>query len=175
MTAAGTPADIRAVVVDPERVSALHRLGLLDTGPTDELDQLAEVTARTLHCPIALVTLIDHDRQVFKAAFGLPEPLASIRETPLAWSICQHAVGLGIALVVCDTRIEHWLDDNPAVKEFGVRAYAGVPLVSLDGHAIGTLCAIDLTPRNWTDDDVANLADLANRVAHEMGIRSGRP
>jgi len=167
-TLTSVSADIEAVVTDPERVAALRRLMLLDTGPTDALDRLARLTARTLRSPIALVTLIEADRQYFKASFGLPEPLASTRETPLTWSICQYAVGLGFPLVVCDSRVEHWLDDNPAVREFGVRAYAGAPLVTREGHAVGALCAIDLSPRNWTDDDVANLVDLAALVMREI-------
>ena len=162
--------DVLVAVVDPERLAALRRLVLLDTGPTDAFDRLVRLTARTLQAPIALLTLVDVDRQYFKASYGLPEPLASARETPLSASICQYAVALGAPLVVCDSRVEHWLDDNLAVSEFGVRAYAGVPLVTEDGHAVGTLCALDLEPRDWTDTELANLGDLAGVVMREIRL-----
>jgi GAF domain-containing protein len=160
--------DLTAVVRDPRRVAALRRLLLLDTGPTEPFDRLVRLAARTLAAPLALVTLVDADRQYFKAAFGLPEPLATDGQTPLTHSICQYAVAHGAPLVICDARVEHWLDDNPAVSELGVRAYAGVPLVTPDGHAIGTLCVLDLVPHSWTDDDLANLEDLAGIAMREI-------
>ncbi|MFI5042532.1 MAG: GAF domain-containing protein [Acidimicrobiales bacterium] len=162
--------DVEAVVSDPERLAALRRLLLLDTGSTGAFDRLVRLTARTLGTPVALLTLVDADRQYFKASCGLPEPLASARETPLSFSICQYAVAMGAPLVVCDARVEHWLDDNLAVSQFGVRSYAGVPLVTGDGHAVGTLCVLDLESRNWTDDDLANLTDLAGLAIREMRL-----
>jgi GAF domain-containing protein len=162
--------DVTATVRDPQRLAALRRLVLLDSGPSEAFDRLVQLTARTLHAPIAMLTLIDVDRQYFKAAVGLPEPLASIRETPLEYSICQYAVALGRPLIICDTRVEHWLDDNPAVTEAGVMAYAGMPLVTVDGYAVGTLCALDLTARNWTDDDLANLEQLASVTMREIRL-----
>jgi GAF domain-containing protein len=116
------------------------------------------------------MTLVDGDRQYFKAAFGLPAPLDDVRQTPLTYSICQYAVVMGAPLVVCDARVEHWLDDNPAVTELGVMAYAGVPLVTADGHAVGTLCVLDMTAREWTRDDLANLEDLAGVVMREIRL-----
>jgi GAF domain-containing protein len=162
--------DLASTLEDPERLAALRRLLILDTGPSEGFDRLTRLTARVLHAPMALLTLIDADRQYFKAAFGLPEPLASIRETPLEYSICQYAVAFGQPLVVCDARVEHWLDDNPAVKILGLSAYAGIPLVTGDGHAVGTLCAIDVAPREWTDADLANLDDLAGVAMEEIRL-----
>jgi len=162
--------DVAAAVGDPERLAALRRLVLLDTGPSKAFDRLARLAARTLRAPIALVTLVDVDRQYFKASFGLPEPLATARETPLSYSVCQYAVAIGAPLVVCDARVEHWLDDNLAVTEFGVTSYAGIPLLTGDGFAIGTLCVLDLVPRSWTDDDLANLEDLAAVTMREIRL-----
>jgi GAF domain-containing protein len=160
--------ELASAVRDPARIVALRRLVVLDTGPTEALDRIARLTARILECPIALITLVDADRQYFKASFGLPAALESTRETPLTWSICQYAVALRAPLVVCDAGVEHWLDDNRAITEFGVKAYAGVPLISRDGYAIGTLCAIDLSPRQWADDELANLEDLADMAIREI-------
>jgi GAF domain-containing protein len=160
--------NVADAVSDPRRLAALRRLLLLDTGPTEAFDRLVRLAARTLAAPLALVTLIDADRQYFKAAFGLPEPLASTGQTPLTHSICQYAVANGGPLVICDARVEHWLDDNPAVSEMGVKAYVGVPLVTPEGHAIGTLCVLDVVPHNWTDGDLANLEDLAGVTMREI-------
>ena len=162
--------DLTSTLEDPERLAALRRLLLLDTGPSESFDRLTRLTARVLHAPMALLTLVDADRQYFKAAFGLPEPLGSGYETPLEYSICQFAVAMGRPLVVCDARVEHWLDDNPAISILGVSAYAGIPLVTTDGHAVGTLCAIDVTPREWTDADLANLDDLAGLAMQEIRL-----
>jgi GAF domain-containing protein len=162
--------DISVTVRDPQRLAALRRLVLLDTGPTEAFDRLVRLAARTLGTPMAMLTLIDADRQYFKAAFGLPEPFASLRETPLEYSICQYAVALGRPLVICDTRVEHWLDDNPAVTEVGVAAYAGIPLVTTEGYAVGTLCVLDVVARQWTDADLLSLEELAAITVREMRL-----
>jgi GAF domain-containing protein len=116
------------------------------------------------------VTLIDGDRQQIKASFGLPKGLSATRETPLTWSVCQYAVGWGGPMIVCDARVDHWLDDNPAVTKYGLRAYAGVPLVTRQGHAVGALCVIDRSARDWTAEEVADLGDLAEVVMRELRV-----
>jgi GAF domain-containing protein len=162
--------DVLSVIRDPARLAALRRLVVLDTGPSEPFDRIARLACRTLKAPMALVTLVDGDRQYFKAAIGLPEPLGPGQDTPLEYSICQYAVGLGAPLVICDARVEHWLDDNPAVTEFGVSAYAGVPLITAEGYAVGTLCVLDLAPREWADDDLATLQELGAVVMREMEL-----
>ena len=159
-----------AALRDRDRLAALRRLVLLDTPATEAFDRLVRLAARVLECPIALLSLIDADRQFFKASFGLPEDLAAARQTPLTHSICQYAVAREDRLVVCDAMVEHWLDDNLAVREFGIRAYAGVPLMSTDGHAIGTLCVADFVPREWTAEQIANLEDLASATVREIRL-----
>ena len=159
-----------AAIRDRDRLAALRRLVLLDTPATEAFDRLVRLAARVLECPIALLSLIDADRQFFKASFGLPEDLATARQTPLTHSICQYAVAREDRLVVCDAMVEHWLDDNLAVREFGIRAYAGVPLMSTDGHAIGTLCVADFVPREWTAGQIANLEDLASATVREIRL-----
>jgi GAF domain-containing protein len=159
--------DVLTVVRDPARLAALRRLVLLDTGPSESFDRIARIAARSLRAPIALITLVDADRQYFKAAVGLPAPLGSGVETPLQYSICQYAVALGAPLVICDAGVEHWLDDNPAVTQLGVRAYAGVPLIT-DGSAVGTMCVLDVVAREWSDDDLATLEELAAVTMREI-------
>jgi len=168
----GAAADdmLRRAINDRDRVAALRRLVLLDSPATESFDRLVRLAARVLGCPMALLTLVDADRQFFKASYGLPEPLATVRQTPLSHSICQHVVAREDRLIVCDATVEHWLDDNLAVQEFGVRAYAGVPLMSSDGHAVGTLCVADMVPREWTDEQIANLEDLAAATMREIRL-----
>ena len=162
--------DLIAVIEDRERLAALRRLVLLDTPASESFDRLVRLAARVLASPIGLMTLVDADRQYFKAAFGLPEPLASARETPLTHSICQYAVARKERLVVCDATVEHWLDDNLAVRDFGLRSYVGVPLLTGEGFAVGTLCVADVVPREWTTDDLTNLEDLAATTMREVRL-----
>lgn len=145
---------------DRSRVAGLRRLLLLDSPPSSRFDRLTRLAAQLLEAPIALITLVDADRQFFLSATGLPEPLRSMRQTPLEYSICQHAVAARRPLLLSDARTDPILADSPAVTKLGLAAYIGIPLITPDGHAVGTLCVIDIVPREWTDTDLALLADL---------------
>jgi hypothetical protein len=162
--------DLQAAVRDPARVEALHATGLLDGVPEPAFDRLAALAARVLDAPVALVSLVDADRQVFKSCLGLPEPWGSRRETPLTHSFCQHAVARREPLIVEDAREDPILRDNLAIRDLGVVAYAGIPLIDEDGHALGTLCVIDDRPRHWTPDQVRLLRDVAASVMTEIRL-----
>lgn len=142
-------------------MAALHRTTLLDSPPSESFDALTRLAARALQAPVALVSLVDTDRQFFKSQVGLPEPWAAARETPLTHSFCQWVVSDQAALVVSDAREHPVLRTNRALFDLGVVAYAGVPLTGTTGQSIGSSCAIDSTPRVWTDDEVAFLRDLS--------------
>src|SRR3954471_11971148 len=159
-----------AAVADPERVEAVRATGLLDSDISPSFDRLARVAAKVLNAPVALVSLVDADRQFFKSCLGLPEPWASQRGTPLSHSFCQHAVASREPLLVDDSREHALLRDNPAIRDIGVIAYAGIPLIDADGHALGTLCVIDSQPRHWTTDQVQLLSDLAASVVTEIAF-----
>jgi GAF domain-containing protein len=158
---------VRAVT-DSERLAALQRTGLLDSEPDERFDGLTRVAARALHAPVALVSLIDRDRQFFKSCIGLPEPWASRRETPLSHSFCQHAVASRRALVVDDAREDPTLRDNLAIRDLDVIAYAGIPLIGQDGQAIGTLCVVDHKPRHWRVEETALLEEIATAVVAQI-------
>jgi GAF domain-containing protein len=170
MTSTSLRESVASVVADPERIAAVRRLLLLGTPPIEVFDPLARLAARALRCPVALVTMVDADRQYLTGTFGLPGAHASGRETSLAGSVCQYVIGFGSPLLVCDTRSEHWLDDNRAVTALGVRAYAGMPLVTGAGHAVGVLSVMDVAPREWADDDVSTLAELAAIAMREVRL-----
>ena len=162
--------DAAAAVKDNDRLDALHATGLLDSEVTPSFDRLARVAAKVLNAPVALVSLVDADRQFFKSCLGLPEPWATQRGTPLSHSFCQHAVASREPLIVDDSREHELLRDNPAIRDIGVIAYAGIPLIDANGHALGTLCVIDSQPRHWTTDQVQLLSDLAASVVTEIAF-----
>jgi GAF domain-containing protein len=162
--------DAAAAARDPERVGALEATGLLDSEVDPAFDRIAGLAAQVLNAPVALVSLVDADRQFFKSCLGLPEPWSSRRGTPLSHSFCQHAVASREPLVVDDAREHALLGDNPAIRDMGVVAYAGIPLIDADGNALGTLCVIDSQPRHWTTHQVRLLSDLAASVVTEITL-----
>ena len=115
---------------------------------------------------------MDEDRQFFKSCIGLDEPWRSARQTPLSHSFCQHALESREPLVIEDARSHPLVRDNPAIRDLGVVAYAGVPLVTRRGHALGTLCVIDHQPRAWTRDQIETLLDLAASVMTEIELHA---
>ena len=127
---------------------------------------------RLLGAPVALVSLVDADRQFFKSAIGLPEPYASARQTPLSHSFCQHTVNSQKPLIVPDARQHALVRDNDAIRDMGVAAYAGFPLTTAGGHTLGAFCAIDTHPRDWSLDEYEALRDLAALVMSEIELRT---
>jgi hypothetical protein len=167
----GDGASLADALGEPGRLAALHEAALMDSPSEDAFDRLACLAARVLNAPVALVSGIDGDRQCFKSCLGLPEPWASRREAPLSHSFCQHAVMAREPLVVADAREEPRFRDNLAIRDLGVIAYLGIPLITRQGHAVGTLCVIDHKPRVWTSDQVELLKDLAAAVVTEITLR----
>jgi len=157
----------RTRVGDPARLAALARTQLLDSASEEAFDRLTRLSGELLRAPVALVSLVDHERQFFKSAVGLDEPWASARQAPLTHSFCKHVVASGSSLVVEDARQHGALRDEPAWSELGVIAYAGVP-IAFDGHAIGALCVIDHEPHPWTPDDLRVLRTLADAVEGQV-------
>ena len=160
-----------STVQDPARLTALHATALLDSPAEPAFDRLTSLATTVLDVPVALVSLVDEDRQFFKSCIGLPEPWASLRETPLSHSFCQHVVAEQQPLIIEDARIHPLVRDNLAIAELDVAAYAGIPLITPEGHALGTLCVIDTQPRHWTETEVTILRELAESVMTEIALR----
>ena len=158
-------------VADPQRLDALRATGLLDTPSEEAFDRLTRLVTRVLGVPVALVTLVDGERQFFKSCVGLPEPWASKRGTPLTHSFCQYIVETGEPLVIDDAREHPQLRENLAIPDLGVIAYAGIPLTMADGQTLGTFCAIDTKPRRWSKSELETLRDLAASAATEVQLR----
>jgi GAF domain-containing protein len=160
---------VATAIADPGRVAAVHKTGLMDSDPDERFDGLARVAAKALHAPVALVSLVDEDRQFFKSCVGvIKEPWASQRGTPLSHSFCKHAVAQRRPLIVDDAREDPTLRDNEAIGGLDVIAYAGIPLIGSDGQALGTLCVIDHRPRRWRGEETTLLQEIANAVVAQV-------
>lgn len=153
---------------DPERLRVLHDLQLLDRESEPAYDRIVEIAAQALAVPAAAISLVDHDRQFLTSGFGLPPELAATRQTPLDRSICKTAVQTGEPLIVEDARLHPILKSHLAVVEDGLVAYAGIPLTDNEGHSVGTLCAWDSQPRQWSSGHVQILHDLTDAVRRRM-------
>jgi GAF domain-containing protein len=159
------------LVHNMNRLAALQRTGLLDSPPEESFDRFTRLAARICKVPIALMTLVDRDRQFFMSSFGLSEPWQTLRETPLTHSFCKHAVARRAPLVIPDTTKDPVFKDNPASREMAVVAYAGIPL-EVEGQPLGAFCVVDHEPRAWSVDEVQLLTDLAKCVTHEIDLRT---
>jgi PAS domain S-box-containing protein len=162
---------LTSMLADPGRLAALRQTNLLDTPAEEAFDRLARLAARVLDVAIAVVSLVDEDRQFLKACVGLPEPWASARQTPLSHALCQQLLVTRQPLVIRDLRRDLPARDNQLTLELGVAAYLGVPLI-VSGHVLGAFCVADRRPRDWTADHLAILSDLADMATAEIQLRA---
>jgi GAF domain-containing protein len=166
----GWVASVSDALTDPDRLAALRRLVLLDSPPRATFDRLTHLAAQLLEAPLAMVSLVEADRQFFLSACGLPEPIRTMRQTTLDLSICQHVVATGRPVIAADTRHDPLLAGSGAVAALGIVAYAGLPLVTPEGHAVGCLSVADVVPRDWTGHQLTILAHLADITVDEMRL-----
>lgn len=146
------------------RLATLRSLSILDTLPEDRFDRLTRLARRLFDVPIALVSLVDANRQWFKSSNGV-----LVRETPRAISFCGHAICQEELLLIPDTDLDPRFHDNPLVTgPPHVRFYAGHPLVAENGCRLGTLCLMDTRPRTLEFDDCLLFADLALMAEQEL-------
>lgn len=149
---------------EEQRLEALHSLNLLDTGNDERLDRVTRMAKRLFQVPIALVSLVDTNRQWFKSCVGLDVP-----ETSRDISFCGHTILGEETFYIPDTLKDSRFADNPLVVDApNIRFYAGHPLKSASGEKIGTLCIIDSIPREMSPEDLQALQDLANMVEQEI-------
>ncbi len=153
---------------EAERLAALRAYGLIDTEPERDFDELVALAARLCECPVATVTLVDQDRQWFKARVG-----TATRETHRDLAFCAHAILEPEAMtIVPDARNDARFADNPLVLgDPWIRFYAGMPLVNVSGAALGTFCVLDQKPRELTPGQVETLAALGRQAARLMELR----
>ena len=146
------------------RLNALRSLNVLDTPSEERFDRLTRLAKRMFDVPIALVSLVDENRQWFKSCIGL-----NVSETPRDISFCGHAILGNEIFIIPDATEDERFSDNPLVlNEPYIRFYAGCPLRYLDGSMLGTLCIIDTQPRVLNREDLDALKDLAELAEHEL-------
>lgn len=149
------------------RLSALRQYRILDTEPERHFDDLALLASQVCGTPMALITLVDENRQWFKSRVGV-----SVGETSRAVSFCAHAIQQHDLLIVSDTLQDVRFRDNPQVMgDPHIRFYAGAPLVTPDGYALGTLCVMDSRARTLTTDQRAALDALRRQVESQLELR----
>lgn len=149
---------------EKERLALLHEMLLLDTPPERRLDRIVEFASTEFAVPICLISLVDSERQWFKARVGV-----GACETPRDISFCGHALASGEILLVPDALLDERFHDNPLVSgPPHIRFYAGAPLVCGDGLAIGTLCLIDTRPRTLDPVEQAILESLRDLALIEL-------
>jgi two-component system, NtrC family, sensor kinase len=152
---------------EARRIKVLWQYDILDTVPEEVFDELADLAGHICGAPIALITLVDENRQWFKSKVGV-----DLNETRRDVSICAHAIMQNELFIIPDTTRDVRFKDNPLVTTSPkIRFYAGAPLVSPDGFALGTLCVLDKVPRNLTEHQKQALRILARHVMVQLELR----
>ena len=150
-----------------ERIEALKRLQLMDTAPEERFDRICRVASQLLQTPIAYVSLLDDERQFFKAAVGL----GGVRETPREGTFCTHTIQGEKPLYVPDATSDDRFRESPYVQgPPNVRCYLGEPLFSADGFAVGTFCILDMQPRELDEQQRQTFRDLADLAERELNL-----
>ncbi len=149
------------------RLDAVRASALIDTAAETTFDRIASLASHLLQTPYAFVTIVDDTRSFWKACIGVDGDGTdeSDRQNPVEESFCQYVIGLDDALFIDDARLDARTDTNPSIASMGVVAWAGVPLRDRTGQVLGTVCAVDTTPRSWSADDRRVLGDLGEIAA----------
>ncbi|WP_040697574.1 GAF domain-containing protein [Nodosilinea nodulosa] len=149
------------------RLEALRQYNILDTPPEHSYDDITSLAAFICDVPIALISLVDAERQWFKSRVGL-----AVQETSRDVSFCAHTILDSGIMLVNDTSCDERFADNPLVTgEPGIRFYAGVPLISPEGYPLGTLCVIDRKPKTLNNHQVKTLEALARQVVVQLELK----
>jgi GAF domain-containing protein len=159
-------------VYDAERLAEIARLGLDTPEPDPVLAEAVHAAAAAVGLPIGMVTVVLDEAQFFLASEGLEGWLSETQGTPIEWSFCRFPVAERAPFVVDDAATHARTRDNPLVKLEGLRCYAGVPLMTSHGAAVGTLCVAGRDPHAFSPEDVARLRALADRVMAHLEARA---
>lgn len=152
---------------EQERLAALDRLDILDTPQEEAFDRITRLTKKLFNFPYVIITMIDGHRAWSKSIQGIDLP-----EGPKHLSFCTQTILRNEPLIIPDATRDPYFADSPYVTgDFGLRFYAGIPLATSNGHNVGTLCAIDTKPRDFTPDQVEILSDLARMAVSELELR----
>ena len=154
---------------EEERVKNLEEYNIMDTAPEMVFDEITELAAEILQCPVTTIQFLNEDRQWFKSKYGLPEDFI---ETPRDLAFCSHTICQNDLLLVPDTtKDERFSDHGSVTSEPNVRFYAGMPLVTPKGHSIGTFCAVDFEARELTLGQQEVMRRLSHQVVTQLELR----
>jgi PAS domain S-box-containing protein len=153
------------LVKEKERLEALRSYQVLDTLPEKEYDAITRLASYICNVPVALITLIDADRQWFKSKYG-----ADMGETPRAGAFCNYTIQNDFLLEIYDTLEDETFKDNIYVATENIRFYAGAPLITPDGHRLGSLCVLDVVPHKLTEEQKEALQTLASEVMSRFNL-----
>lgn len=154
---------------DPERLMAIANLGLLSDEAQELLQDLTERASKRLNLPISLVSIVIDTAQYFAAHTGLEGTwMAQARGTPIEWSFCRFVVAEEEPFVVNNAAVEPAVADNPLVTQDGIRCYAGVPLITSEGHILGSFCVIGPEERTFEQEELDFLKNLAKEAVQRL-------
>ncbi|MCH8494185.1 MAG: GAF domain-containing protein [Balneolales bacterium] len=149
---------------EKERLESLHSYGILDTEPESEFDDIVKIAKHITGTPLALITFVDKDRQWFKSSIGIDD-----KETPRDIAFCAYAIHQSDTMVVTDPTTDERFATNPLVTSLPhIRFYAGSPLMTPDGHGLGTLCVVDTKERELSSEQLEVLEALRNEVMRKL-------
>jgi PAS domain-containing protein len=152
---------------ESERLAVLARYGILDSAPEPQFDDLVQLASQICETPISLISLVEENRQWFKAKVGL-----TVNETPIDVSLCAHGILQSDLFIIPDTHLDERFRNNPLVTgNLNLRFYAGAPIVTPDGLPMGMMCVIDDKPRQLTDSQKNALKLMAQQVMRFMDLR----
>ena len=151
-------------------MAAVSKTGLTNA-PDETMDRLAGLVARLLGASVGLVSLVDGTRQFFPGQVGLGDPLSDVRQMPLIQSVCREVVASADLVQIDHAAIDLRWQAHAAHTELGIESYLGAPLLDADGRVLGSLCALETTPRTWTADERQTLVDLAFGASSELRAR----
>jgi signal transduction histidine kinase len=161
---------LQAAISDARRLAAVEATLLLDTPPEESFDRLTRLATRVIGAPVSFLSLVDGQRDFYKSHCGFGEPLASTRQL-LGRTFCHFSLVSDGPLVLDDVTAHAGYADVPTVQTLGIRAYAGVPLITDEGLCLGSFCAVDFAPRLWSEHDVLVLSELAHAAMREILLR----
>lgn len=171
MNDVSTDTDAPSPLNDPKRLAALRHTGLLDNPPEAVFERLTRLAARIVNVPVAVISLIDSQRQFLKSSFGLPQSWASQSPIPVDFLRGLQVVDSGAPLVVADARHDAASGTDFGISGLTIAAYAGVPITVAHSHVLGVFYVLDSKPRTWSPTELETLMDLAAMAAREIECR----
>jgi signal transduction histidine kinase len=155
---------------DPSRLQAIRDTGLMDTPQEEAFDRLARLAAQLLNVPLTIMSLVDANRQFFKADFGLPSPFRETRTLPIDASLCRYTLE-GESIISSNAPADPFLKLHPSTGPWGIVALIVLPLINPDGHVLGTFCCIQPSVREWTQQDLTVMKELTASIMTEINLR----